>query len=119
MPRVIHFEILADNPERAAGFYREALGWDVMTWEGPQGYWLVTTGPEGTPGINGGIMDRHFPQPVINTIEVESLEEAVGKVEKAGGTKIHGPNEIPGVGIQVYCTDTEGNIFGLHQPLSR
>ena len=64
-------------------------------------------------------MDRHFPQPVINTIEVESLEEALEKVEQVGGKKIHGPMEIHGVGLQAYCTDTEGNIFGLHQPFTR
>ena len=69
--------------------------------------------------INGGIMDRHFPQPVINTIQVDSLEEAIVKVEQSGGTKIHGPNEVPEVGIQAYCTDSEGNIFGLHQPLKK
>ncbi|HEX3043728.1 MAG TPA: hypothetical protein VHY08_03160 [Bacillota bacterium] len=27
MPRVIHFEILADQPERAAGFYQKVFGW--------------------------------------------------------------------------------------------
>ena len=119
MPRVVHFEILADDPVRASEFYRDALGWDIQTWEGPQGYWLVNTGPDSERGINGGIMNRHFPQPVINTIEVESLDEAIARVEQAGGTSIHGPNEVPGVGLQAYCTDTEGNIFGLHEPLAK
>ena len=64
-------------------------------------------------------MGRHFPQPVTNTVEVESMEEAIAKVEGAGGKKVHGPNEIPGIGIQAYCTDTEGNIFGLHQALAK
>ena len=119
MPRVVHFEILADDPERAGKFYRDAFGWNIQTWGGPQAYRLVTTGPDSTPGINGGIMDRHFPQPVINTIDVDSLEEALVKVEQSGGARIHGPNEVPGVGVQAYCTDSEGNIFGLHQPLKR
>ena len=47
MPRVIHFEILADNPRRASKFYRDAFGWDIETWEGPQGYWLSP--PDRTP----------------------------------------------------------------------
>ena len=115
MPRVVHFEILADDPDRASSCYRGVFDWEIQKWEGPQGYWLVMTGPDGTPGINGGIMDRHFPQPVIDTIEVESLQQALAKVEEGGGAKIHGPNEIPGVGLQAYCTDTAGNIFGLHQ----
>ena len=41
MPRVIHFEFAADNPERAAKFYREVFGWESTQWGGPMDYWLV------------------------------------------------------------------------------
>ncbi len=58
MPRPVHFEIHADDPERAAAFYRSVFDWEIEKWEGPREYWLVTTGPEGTPGINGGLMKR-------------------------------------------------------------
>ena len=84
---------------------------------GAAGALATHTGPDSEPGINGSIRGRHFPQPVINTIAGDSLEEALAKVERAGGSMIHGPNEVPGVGIPAYCTDSEGNIFGLHQPL--
>jgi uncharacterized protein len=116
MNRPIHFEILADDPEKAAAFYRDVFGWEVAGWEGPQSYWLVTTGADEEPGINGGIMHRHFPQAVINTISVDSLDDTVRKVESAGGKKVHGPNEIPGVGIHVYCEDPAGALFGVLQP---
>src|SRR5204863_10015325 len=46
----------ASNPERAANFYRKAFGWKIEKWPGPTDYWLVNTGAEGTPGINGGLM---------------------------------------------------------------
>ena len=115
MSRPVHFEILADDPAGVAEFYRKALGWDSARWEG-QTYWLVTTGPAGTPGINGGIMGHHFAQRVINTIEVESLQDALAKVESAGGTRVHGPSQLPGVGLHAYCTDPEGTMFGLLQP---
>ncbi len=116
MNRPIHFEILTDHPEKITAFYQQTLGWEVATWGGPQSYWLVTTGAEGSPGINGGIMHRHFAQAVINTIEVESLEVILQKVEAAGGKLIHGPNEVPGVGLQAYCADPDGTLFGLMQP---
>jgi predicted enzyme related to lactoylglutathione lyase len=54
MPRPTHFEIPADNPERAIGFYGSVFGWQFQKWEGPMPYWLVTTGDSGT-GINGGL----------------------------------------------------------------
>ena len=59
---------------------------------------------------------REFDQAVINTLEVESLDETLKKIEKAGGQKVHGPNEIPGVGMHAYCSDIEGNLFGVLEP---
>ena len=116
MSRVVHFEILADDPEALAAFYKDALDWSIRTWDGPQKYWLATTGHEGTAGINGGIMERHFQQPVINTVHTDSLDETIEKVKAAGGTVQHGPNEIPGVGMHAYCADPQGNWFGLLEP---
>jgi len=116
MNRPVHFEILTDHPEQVGKFYHEVLGWKIETWEGPTAYWLVYTGEEGTPGIDGAIMHREFPQAVINTVEVKSLEDTIKKVEAAGGKKINGPNQIPGVGIHAFCADPDGNMFGLLQP---
>jgi predicted enzyme related to lactoylglutathione lyase len=82
--RIIHFEITADDPERAAAFSRETFGWTLTEWEGPANYWLVSTG-EGL-GIDGAITGRTFEQAVINTVQVEgSLEDAVARVRKAQG----------------------------------
>jgi predicted enzyme related to lactoylglutathione lyase len=114
--RVVHFEITADDPERAATFYREAFGWSVDKWEGPVEYWLAGTG-EGL-GIDGAVMGRSdFGQAVINTIQIEGkLEDAVDRVAKAGG-KQHGEIQpIPGVGRFTYALDTEGNYFGMMEP---
>lgn len=116
MNRPIHFEILVDEPETAANFYREVFGWDVATWDGPQAYWLATTGEPDSPGIDGAFMERHFDQPVVNTISVASLEETLKQVEAAGGERVHGPNEIPGVGTHAYCKDPTGVLFGVLEP---
>jgi predicted enzyme related to lactoylglutathione lyase len=116
MNRPVHFEIMGENPEALAAFYRDLLDWEIVAWNGPQAYWLVTTGPEGSPGINGAIMHRHFPQAVINTVEVESLDEMLRKVAAAGGKIVNGPNQIPGIGTHAYCADPQGNLFGLLQP---
>ena len=117
MNRVVHFEIQGDRPETLVKFYREALGWECASWEGPQKYWLLTTGPENEPGINGAILERHFrQQAVINTSSVENLAVALEKIDAAGGKKVSGPNEIPGVGVHAYCEDPDGNLFGILQP---
>ena len=36
MPRVIHFELSADDPARAVKFYDEVFGWKTQKWDGPQ-----------------------------------------------------------------------------------
>jgi len=117
MHRVIHFELGAQEPERAVKFYSGVFGWQIQKWAGPQAYWLVTTGPDSEPGINGGIM-RHEDGAArtVNTIEVESIEEFTAKVTAHGGQVAMPKMAIPGIGWQAYCLDTEGNIFGIHQP---
>lgn len=115
MGRVVHFEITADEPERAAAFYRKAFGWDVSGWGGGAGtYLLVTTGPADTSGINGAILPRQeHHQAVINTIDVDSWERAAEAVKQTGGQVITEKTAIPGVGHFAYCLDTEGNVFGI------
>jgi hypothetical protein len=116
MPRVIHFEISADKPEKTAAFYQKIFGWQFMKWEGPQEYWLITTGEDGQPGINGGLMRRREPNlGTINTIDVPSVDEYVKKVDAAGATVIMPKMAIPGVGWLAYFKDPEGNVFGMMQ----
>lgn len=116
MLRPIHFEILADDPEKSIEFYKSVFNWEIgASPDSEQAYWPIKTGEDETPGINGGIMKRHFQQAVINTVAVEFLDEMLEKVHDAGGTTVHGPNEVPGVGNHVYCADPEGNLFGMMQ----
>ena len=119
MPRVIHFEIHADEPERAVKFYQSVFGWKVEKWEGPMDYWLVYTGKD-EPGIDGAIVQRIQPLrggdgviAYVCTVSVKPIDEYVEKV-KANGGKISRPKgAIPGTGWFAQCYDTEGNLFGL------
>jgi predicted enzyme related to lactoylglutathione lyase len=113
MSRVIHFEVSADNPERAAAFYRDVFGWEVHKWDGPQDYWLVRTGPDSQPGINGGIFVRKGPVGHVNTIQVESVDDFAARVVAHGGQIVVPKMAIPGVGYLAYCKDTEESIFGI------
>ena len=120
MSRVVHFEILADDIERAAKFYTGVFGWKADRW-GNEKYILLTTGPEGTPGINGAIMPRVKPfigksgfLNYVCTIQVEgSLETYINNVKKEGGKQETPVQKIPNIGTHAYFRDTEGNIFGI------
>jgi predicted enzyme related to lactoylglutathione lyase len=114
MKRVVHFEISTDDPERAANFYRNVFGWKIEKWEPPIDYWLVTTGEDTEPGINGGIKRRSDPAVgTVNTIDVPSIDDIIAKIESGGGKVVMPKTEIPGVGFHAYCQDSEGNVFGL------
>jgi hypothetical protein len=116
MSRVIHFEIPAADPERAAAFYKKVFDWQIEKWPGPMEYWMVTTGGEGCPGINGGLLRRNAPvTATTNTIGVESVDKAVDAVKAAGGKLVMPKTPIPTVGYFAYLEDTEGNLFGVMQ----
>jgi len=114
MPRVVHFEIHADDPMQLADFYQEVFGWSIQKWEGPVDYWLVSTGEEDRPGINGAITHRTAPsESTVNTIDVPSVDEFIERVTSSGGTVVLGKTAIPGVGYMAYCRDPQGNTFGM------
>lgn len=124
MPRPIHFEIHADDPARAIAFYEKLLGWSFHKFEGgPMPYWLITTGPDGTPGINGGLHPRLGPKPVpeqavigyVCTVDVDNVDAYVTRATAAGANVCVPKMPIPGVGWLAYVTDSEGNILGLLQ----
>jgi len=116
MSRVIHFEIPAAEPDRAAAFYGKVFGWKFDKWSGPMEYWMVVTGKEGEPGINGGMMKKPGGiTSTTNTIGVDSVDDAIAAVLKAGGKNIMPKTPIPTVGYFAYCEDTEGNVFGVMQ----
>jgi uncharacterized protein len=116
MPRPVHFEIPADNIERAVKFFTDVFGWKINDWGGGMQYYLAETGPE-PDGINGAISARNpILNSVTNSIQVTSIDEIIPKIEANRGTIVHAKMQIPCVGWSAYFKDTEGNVHGLFQP---
>jgi predicted enzyme related to lactoylglutathione lyase len=113
MPRVVHFEFRAAEPDRAIKFYQQVFGWKVSKWEGPMDYWNVSTGEGDEPGIDGAIAPATGDQKVVNTISVDSVDAYLEKVVAAGGKIVMPKTTIPGIGYFAQCADTEGVVFGL------
>ncbi|MHA2428931.1 MAG: VOC family protein [Candidatus Hermodarchaeia archaeon] len=116
MPRIIHFEIAVDDPDRAVKFYKTVFGWKIDKWEGPVDYWLVVTGQKPEPGIDGALqLRKDARQPITNIIGVDSVDEYSERIQKAGGKIIVPKMAVPGVGWAAYAEDSEGNGFGMMQ----
>jgi predicted enzyme related to lactoylglutathione lyase len=110
MPGLVHLDIAADDPERAATFYNQVLGWTVTKLEGATPYWLVTP-PDGS-GPGAGIAKREQPwQTVTPTFEVASADAMAAAITQKGGTIVVPKAHVPGVGWLMTFRDTEGNIL--------
>lgn len=119
MPRVVHFEISADDMARAEQFYSDVFNWKFNKWNSEDGgmeYSLVMTGEDGERGIDGGMFKRQGPMSGhVNIIDVPSVDEYAERVTAAGGQVVVPKMAVPTVGYLVYCQDTEGSIFGMMQ----
>ena len=116
MPRIVHFEIYADDVDRASNFYAELFGWEINKWDGPSqmDYRLVNSGDG--PGIDGGITGRPFQGVAgLNYVHVDDVDDYVHKAMAAGGSVLQTKIPIPGIGYIAVCRDTEGNPIGLFQ----
>ena len=114
MPTICHFEIPADDVNRAKGFYSDLFGWKIEKTPGDMEYWLIETTEPGK-GVCGGLMQRQAPeqQGILNYIDVPSVAEYAAKVEKLGGKVVMPKAPVPGMGYFAVCLDTENNAFGL------
>jgi uncharacterized protein len=123
MPRVVHFEIHAAEPERAVRFYQELFGWQITRWEGPMEYWVVRTGDGSQPGIDGGLLRRqgggptsgHAVNAYVCTVDVENLDDVLSRGARLGASVAVPRMPVPGLGWLAYITDPEGNILGIMQ----
>jgi uncharacterized protein len=122
--RVVHFELPADNVERARAFYQKTFQWEMQPMP-EMNYTMVQTTPVDAnqmpkdPGaINGGIAARGSPPAVkapVITIAVDDIESTLKQVAKNGGKMVTGKQPIGDMGFTAYFQDPEGNVVGLWQ----
>lgn len=114
MPTIVHFDIPAEDLERARHFYESLFGWKIEQTPGLAYYLIETTDLEGNPGVGGGIGQRQQPDDQITQfIGVDSVDRYMEKVVALGGSVIAPKMTVPGWGYLAVCRDTEQNLFGL------
>ena len=115
-----HFAINADDVERAKRFYETVFGWTFQPW-GPPGFYLIHTGPEDDPGVQGALQERRTPvtgegmRGFECTIGVDALEPILAAARENGAGEVSEPFHIEGVGRLSFINDTEGNRVGIMQ----
>ena len=58
---VKHFAIHADDVDRARKFYESVMGWQFTPW-GPPNFYLIRTGTDADPGVQGALQGRRDPR---------------------------------------------------------
>ncbi len=122
MSRAVHFEVHASNPQKLIDFYSALFGWTFNKWDGGE-YWMIHTGDEAKPGINGGLMPRRGDLPAPNaavnafviTVDVDNVDDCVARAKSHGGSVALPKMPIPGIGWLAYIKDPDGNILGMMQ----
>lgn len=124
MRKVVHFEIPADDVDRAKNFYGSVFGWKLETVPMPEGEYTTayttavdeqTQLPTDPGAINGGLYQRSegAPSTPVITIDVDAIDDALKQVEDKGGSTVLPRTPIPGMGAFAYFKDPEGNVLGL------
>ncbi len=118
---LMSFGVTVDDVDRARHFYEQVFGWHFQPW-GPPGFYLIRTGDEQDPGVQGLMHKRRNP---VNgtgmigfecTIAVDDIDRTIRSIESAGGKVVMSKFHIPTVGSGIYFNDTEGNFVGAMQP---
>jgi predicted enzyme related to lactoylglutathione lyase len=119
---VVHFEILGTDADRTQSYYSELFGWKIepLPFENPTNYGLVAregnVNQEGI-GIGGGVGNapEGYPGHVTFYVEVPDVEQALAKAESLGGTRMMGPDQVPGGPVIGLFQDPDGNSVGVVQ----
>jgi predicted enzyme related to lactoylglutathione lyase len=109
---VIHFEIPADDLDRAGSFYNKLFGWDIEEVSGRPNYLLITS--HGQERVSSSIIKRFSPgQSTIIYFDVPSVEECSKRIRELGGQIVVPKKPVTGAGYFAIYRDTENNNFGI------
>jgi predicted enzyme related to lactoylglutathione lyase len=111
------FAIHVDDVDRARAFYEAVFGWDFEPW-GPPGFYLIHTGDEKSPGIQGLMHQRAAARTgtglngIEPTFAVDDVDAVAASVVAHGGRLTMAKSVIPTVGALIRFLDPEGNDIG-------
>ena len=114
MSTIVHFDVPAENIDRAKKFYSVLLGWKFESYPAMQYNLITTTNLDGVPSVGGGMGKRMDPsQRIVNYFGVKSIDASIKQVKRLGGSILMDKMAVPKMGYLANCLDTEGNTFGL------
>ena len=118
---VVHFEVIGKDGEKLRSYYSELFGWEFGDVMGPTNYAVVQRDGNTNAdwvGIGGGVGTgpEGYGGHVTFYVEVPDVEAALVQAESLGGTRVWGPDAVPGGGPTIgQFADPEGHVVGVVQ----
>jgi uncharacterized protein len=110
---VVHFEVIGKDPDKLRSYYSQLFGWEFGEPIGPTNYTTVQNPANEVGGGIGGVPEG-YPGHVTFYVQVPDPEAALAQAESLGGTRMMGPDEVPGAGITIgLFSDPEGHVVGV------
>lgn len=111
MNPVIHWQILAQDPEQAAHFYSQLFDWKISRDDSLQ-YRRVSTGQD---GIDGGIwpVDANTSNFVQLYVQVPDVPAAIERACELGASVVMPHQVLPDGDEMAILVDPAGMSFGL------
>jgi len=98
MPKVVHTELITDNPKATADFVGKMFGWKVEKWDNPKAEYYMWNYPGekmGGGGIGGASEMGSKQGPHIDIyVDVENIAAAIGKAKSLGASQVIGETAI-------------------------
>lgn len=109
---IVHWELMGPDGEAQKGFYSSIFDWKLSQVENFPNYFM--TDAEET-GVAGAVGQGNEQMPAYSTfyVQVEAIEESLGKIEANGGSTVVPRTEIPGTVSFALFHDPAGNLVGL------
>jgi len=114
---VIWNELITDDMEAAAAFYKGVLGMDTEDQDmgGGQSYTCFKVGDDMVGGILPPPMEG-IPNHWTVYFATDDMDASVATVNEKGGSVMGEPFHVPGVGHMAAVSDPQGAMFMLMQP---
>ena len=108
---IVHWEIVARNPERQAAFYKAMFNWEI----GPGPFMFIPPGIGGPEPGPGGHIRAGEQNAVILYVQVRELTASLRRAVELGGAVLAEPFDLPAGPTIASIADPEGNAIGLVQ----
>ena len=110
--RLVHFELPADEAQRAMTFYEQVFGWNFnrAQMEGAPEYYML----EGLDPGGAVYPSQEGERGPIVYFDTDDIDATIKKINDAGG-KAEDKQPIPTIGWFARARDTEGNPISLFQ----